>query len=186
MSELMARNGWWANKWAIQAGYKTFDLFKIKHFDIQTEFNYVRPFMYSHNSTLQNYGHYDHALAHPLGSNFWESVSFARYNFNRLFIEGRYSFARHGSDTAGLNFGNDIYLDYETHYKEYNNYLGQAEEVDLSYFTFSVAYLVNPRTNLNVYATYTKRIKESASLNSRQSLITFGIRTSLSNFYYDF
>lgn len=186
MSELKARNGWWANKWAIQAGYKTFDLFKIKHLDIQTEFNYVRPFMYSHNSTLQNYGHYEHPLAHPLGSNFWESLTFVRYNYNRLFIDARYSFARHGSDTAGLNFGNDIYLDYETHAKEYDNYMGQAESVDLTYFTFSVAYLVNPQTNLNVYVNYTKRIEQSASTDKSQRLITFGIRTSLSNFYYDF
>ncbi|MBI9066014.1 MAG: hypothetical protein JEZ09_01900 [Salinivirgaceae bacterium] len=185
-SELKARNGWWANKWGIQAGYKTYDLFEIEHLDIQTEFNYVRPFMYSHNSTLRNYAHYNQPLAHPLGSNFWESVSFVRYNKDRIFFEGRISYAKHGRDTANLNFGNDLYKDYDTHEKEYDNYLGQAEEVNLIYATAQVAYLVNKRTNLNVYLKYTLRKESSSSINTNQGLITFGIRTSLQNFYYDF
>ena len=45
-----------------------------------------------------------------------------------------------------------------------------------------VAYLVNPRTNLNIYVNYTMRKENSLE----QSLFTFGIRTSLQNFYYDF
>jgi len=174
--------GWWANKWAFQMGYKTFDLFGFKHLDIQSEFNYVRPYMYSHLITKQNYGHYNASLAHPLGSNFWESVSFVRYNYKRLFFEGRYSYAKHGSDTAGLNFGNDIYAPYTTHAQEYGNYMGQAQEVTLKYTSFMVAYLVNPRTNLNIYVNYTMRKENSLE----QSLFTFGIRTSLQNFYYDF
>ncbi len=186
VDEMIAGTGWWANKWGVQAGYKTFDLFGLEHLDIQSEFNYVRPFMYSHHIPKQNYGHYQVSLAHPLGSNFWESVSFLRYNYKRLFLEGRYSFAKHGSDTAGQNFGNDIYLSYDTRYQDYGNYVGRAQEVTLQYTSLVAAFLVNPRTNLNVYVNYTlrKEIMGTESLN--QSLITFGIRTSLQNFYYDF
>ena len=179
-------NGYWGNKFAIQAGYKTFDLFKIEHLDIQTEFNYVRPYMYSHISSLKNYGHYNVSLAHPLGSNFWESVSFLRYNYKRLFFEGRYSYAKHGTDSAGLNYGNDIYKPYETRVNEYGNYLGQNEPVNLQYASLMVAFLVNPRTNLNIYFNYTLRSESSATLSKNQSFITFGIRTSLQNFYYDY
>ncbi|MGD9992749.1 MAG: hypothetical protein AB7S69_05575 [Salinivirgaceae bacterium] len=186
LSEIKAGNGWWANKWAFQAGYKTFDLFDWQHFDVQTEFNYVRPFMYSHYSTLQNYGHHNQPLAHPLGSNFWESLTFLRYQHNRIFVEGRFSHARHGSDTAGMNYGNDIYNSYDTRAKEYDNYLGQAQTINLSYASLMLAYLVNPRTNLNVYVAYTRRNEQINSISNKQSLITFGIRTSLQNFYYDF
>lgn len=185
-SELKARNGWWANKWGIQTGYKTFDLFKVENLSIQTEFNYVRPFMYSHNSTIQNYGHYNQPLAHPLGANFWESVSFIRYNKNRIYFEGRMSIAKHGRDTANQNFGNNIYLDYEFRAKDYDNYVGQAEEVNLIYTTAQLAYLINRRTNLNVYLKYTLRKETSNTKNTTQGLVTFGIRTSLQNFYYDF
>ncbi len=185
-SEFKSGNGWWGNKWGLQAGYKTFDLFKIKHLDIQTEFNYVRPYTYSHIKTTSNYGHYNQALAHSLGSNFWESVSFIKYNYKRLFFEGRYSYALHGSDINGLNYGNDIWEPYTSHEKEYDNYIGQFEEVKLQYFNLMLAYLVNPSTNLNVYVNYTNRSETSANINNKQSLITFGLRTSLSNFYYDF
>ena len=186
LSELTARNGWWANKYAIQVGYKTFDLFGVENLYVQSEFNYVRPFMYSHNSTLQNYGHYNQPLAHPLGSNFWESVSFLRYNKDRLYFEGRFSLAKHGRDTAGLNYGNNIYLDYDSRAREYDNYLGQGEEVSLLYATAQLAYVINPRTNLNIYINYTHRVESSALVNKKQGLITLGLRTSLQNFYYDF
>lgn len=180
--------GWWGNKYAIQAGYKTFDLFGMKHLDIQTEINYARPYIYSHLSSLKNYGHYNVSLAHPLGSNFMESVSFIRYNYERLFFEGRFSYAKHGRDTAGLNFGNDIFKPYTDRqvWQEYGNKLGQAETVTLKYASFTLAYLVNPATNLNIYISYSNRNEASASINSKQSLITFGIRTSLQNFYYDY
>ncbi len=185
-SEFKSGSGWWGNKWGLQAGYKTFDLFKIKHLDIQTEFNYVRPYMYSHLKTTSNYGHYNSSLAHPLGSNFWESVSFVKYNYKRLFFEGRYSYALHGIDINDLNYGNNIWEPYTTHEKEYDNFIGQAEEVKLQYLNLMLAYLVNPATNLNVYVNYTNRSESSTSIDNKQSLISFGIRTSLSNFYYDF
>lgn len=180
--------GWWGNKYAIQAGYKTYDLFNLKHIDIQTEVNYARPFIYSHLSSLKNYGHYNVPLAHPMGSNFLESVSFVRYNYKRIFFEGRFSYAKHGRDTVGLNFGNDIFKPYTTRpeWHEYDNKLGQAESVTLKYATVTLAYLINPATNLNVYLSYTNRNESSASINTNQSLITFGIRTSLQNFYYDY
>ncbi len=175
-----------SNKYAMQLGYKTFDLFKVRHLDMQTEVNFVRPYMYSHISTLKNYGHYNVSLAHPLGSNFLESVSFIRYNYKRIFIEGRYSYAKHGSDTAGLNFGNDIFKLYPDAAHQYYNKLGQANPVYLKYTTLTLAYLVNPSTNLNIYVSYTNRSESSLANTNKSSLITFGIRTSLQNFYYDF
>lgn len=184
--ELKARNGWWGNKWALQAGYKTYDLFNIEHLDIQTEINCVRPFMYAHLSSQTNYGHYNQPLAHPLGSNFVESVSILRYNFKRLFFEGKLSYAKHGRDTANLNYGNNIWLSYDTHEQEYNNSFLQAEEVNLSYLNLQFAYLVNPATNLNIYVNYTHRSEASADESKNQSLITFGLRTSLGNFYFDY
>jgi hypothetical protein len=178
--------GWVSNKYAIQAGYKTFNVFNIKHFDIQTEVNFARPFTYSHISSLKNYAHYNVALGHPLGSNFLESVTFLRYNYKRLFFEARYSYAKHGTDTAELNFGNDIFKNYTEPAHDYYNELGQVQEVMLKYATLTGAYLVNPSTNLNVYVSYTNRNESSLGISKNQSLITFGIRTSLQNFYYDF
>jgi hypothetical protein len=47
-----------------------------------------------------------------------------RYNYKRLFLEAKYSFALHAKDTAGLNFGSDIYKDYDNAFPQaYHNEL---------------------------------------------------------------
>ncbi len=177
--------GFWSNKFAIQAGYKTYNLF-IDKLDVQTEVNFVRPFMYAHLNTLKNYANYNQPLAHPLGSNFVEWVSFLKYNYNRVFFEARYSYAVHGSDTAGLNFGNNIFKPYTIRANDYGNTLGQAQKVNLQYLSATLSYLVNPATNLNIYISYTNRKQQSGVNTTNQNLLLFGVRTSLQNFYFDF
>ena len=89
LDEIRGGNGWWGNKFGWQLGFKTFDAFRIKNLFLQTEFNWVRPYTFSHGETMKNYGHYNAALAHPMGANFWESVSFVKYNWKRLFLKYR-------------------------------------------------------------------------------------------------
>ena len=178
--------GWWANKWALQMGYKTYDLFGLEHLDIQAEMNVARPFMYSHVTHIQNYGHYRQPLAHPLGSNFKEFVLIGRYNYKRLFVEAKYIHAMHGRDVNGVNMGNNIFLDYTTHGDEYHNEIGQGEKVILQNTNLKAAFMINPRTNMNVYLGLNMRSEEVGGEKNKNRLITFGLRTSLQNIYYDF
>ncbi|MFN7014452.1 MAG: hypothetical protein ACK4ON_09315, partial [Bacteroidia bacterium] len=87
LKEIRARKGWWANKYALQVGLKWLDLFSIKNLSFQSEYNFVRPFTYTHGSILQNYGHFNQPLAHPQGANFEENVMMLRYFYKRLGIE---------------------------------------------------------------------------------------------------
>jgi hypothetical protein len=186
LNELKEGNGWYANKWGIQAGLKTFDLFRVKRLDFQTELNVVRPFMYSHTDPVTNYAHFNQPLAHPLGSNFAESVTFLRYGYRRISVELQFMFAKHGADTANLNYGNDMFLPYSTYAQPYGNTFFQSEEVNLKIIRATAHYLVNPNYNLNIFAGIQIRDESSATLSRQQKLITFGIRTSLQNFYWDF
>jgi hypothetical protein len=79
LSEIKKNDGWWANKWAIQAGAKYINVFGIKNLDIQVEMNRVRPFTYGHRDSVANYTHYNQPLAHPLGANFSELIGIVRY-----------------------------------------------------------------------------------------------------------
>ena len=63
-SEIKNRTGWWGNKYGIQFGIKTFDLFKLDGLYSILEFNSVRPFTYSHLSSKQNYGHKNQLKSH--------------------------------------------------------------------------------------------------------------------------
>lgn len=183
--ELLANKGSYANKWGFQAGIKTFDMFKIKRLDFQTEFNIVRPFMYSHNNPVNNYAHFNQPLAHPLGSNFAEVVTFLRYGYKRLLFDIQIMYAKHGADYAKLNFGNDIFLSYTTAAHVNGNYFFQGQEVTLNYLNLTLSYIVNPAYNLNIYAGIVIR-KQTPAVIKQQELLTFGIRTSIENFYWDF
>ena len=184
--EVMSGNGWWGNKQAFQLGVKAFDLFTVNNLFLQSEFNFVRPYTYSSRSSLQNYGHYNQALAHPLGANFWESVNFIKYNYKRFFIELKYSYALYGADTANIDFGQDIFQSYNNYPKEFSNYTGQGLETILTYKDFRISYLVNPSTNLNISLGISDRTETTSLYDKHSTFVYFGIRTSLHNFYYDF
>lgn len=186
LKEVKSGDGWYANKHGIQFGLKSFNLFTIKDLNFQTEFNAVRPYMYSHVDPISNYAHYNQALAHPLGSNFKESVSFLRYRYKSFYTVVKFLFAVHGADTAGQNFGNDLYLSYLTKHHEYGNYIGQGLKKILTYQDFRVGYIVNPKTNLNIEVGISSRSEKDIYYTRQTNFIYFGIRTSLTNFYYDF
>ena len=67
------------------------DVLRIRHLDLQAEYNSARPFTYSHASLFTNYAHYRQPLAHPLGSNFKEFVFIGRYQpLKKAFIVFKY------------------------------------------------------------------------------------------------
>lgn len=186
LNEIKNGAGWYANKQAFQLGGKAFSLLGFTNLDFQTEFNFVRPFMYSHDVVLSNYAHHNQALAHPLGSNFWESVSFLRYRYKSFFVEAKFMYSIHGADTMGLNFGNDLYQSYLSRYSEYGNYVGQGLKTTLIYEDIRLVYIVNPKTNLNIEVGFSNRSESNTLSSIKSNFFYIGFKTSLTNSYYDF
>lgn len=128
--EVFSGNGWWANKWAFQAGLKCIDLAGIENLDVQAEFNTARPFTFQHFNPSQNYTHFAQPLGHPSGANFRELRSIIRYQplprwKVELFLLNRLK----GYDPqAADNFGGDLKKDYNLRSTaEYNNRILQGE-----------------------------------------------------------
>ena len=186
LKEVMAHNGFWANKQAFQLGFKTFELFKIKNLYFQTEYNYVRPYTYSEAVERINYGHYNQPLAHPFGANFWESVNFIRYNYKRFFFNYEFLYSIKGLDPPGKNYGGDIYKSYYTYVNAYGNYVGQGIRTRLLYQNLSASFLINPAYNLNFTMGVVWRNLHSDVTNENTHYFYIGLRTSLRNLYYDF
>ena len=186
LSEVTAGNGWWGNKQGFQLGFKTFDPFRIKGLYFQTEYNWVRPYTYSQSLPMKNYGHYNQSLAHPMGANFWESVTILKYHFKRFYFRYQFQYAVYGEDFDGQNYGKNIYESYNTRVADYGNFVGQGLETTVLYNDISASYLVNPAYNLNIVLGYTNRNYTNNLENVKTSYIYFALRTSLSNFYYDF
>ncbi|MBA3971794.1 MAG: hypothetical protein H0X46_06550 [Bacteroidetes bacterium] len=186
LKEIMAQNGWWANKYAFQLGFKSFNLFKIKNLHFQTEFNYVRPFTYSHGSVQQNYGHMNQPLAHPLGANFGESVNFLNYRYKRLFIEAKFTYAVYGADSGGTDFGKNIFISYANRANEYGNYTTQGFQTNLITTSLRAAYFLVPDMNLKIELGVANRIEQRKYSTKQTPFVFIGIKTDLGNLYDDY
>jgi hypothetical protein len=91
-------------------GGKVIDLFGWKNFDAQVEYNFVRPFTYSHYDSVANYTHYNQPLAHPLGANFNETILIFRYQpLPKWTGQLKTIFWTQGIDSVNSNFGSDIF-----------------------------------------------------------------------------
>lgn len=186
LKEIRARNGWWANKYALQVGMKWLDMFTIKNLSFQSEYNIVRPFTFTHSSVLQNYGHFNQPLAHPQGANFEESVMILRYYYKRLGFELKSVRTFYGDDEATIYFGRDIYRSYRDRPSEYGNYTGQGVATYLNCLDFRVDYLIVPNMRLSLFAAYSNRQLKNIYINQNIHFVVGGIRTAIGNKYYDF
>ncbi len=187
---LIKADGWWGNKIAFQLGFKSYDTF-IKGLYFQTELNYVRPYTYTHQTTGRNYGHYGQAIAHPLGANFIESVNILAYQKGRWSGEIELMYAIQGRDTLDSNWGSNIFESYDTREQEFDNKTTQGVRSTTLFTDIRLAYIVNPKTNLRLELGATFRnfspANETVDLkNMNTTFIHFGIRTALTNKYYDF
>jgi hypothetical protein len=187
LSEFRAGDGWWGNKWGAQIGFKAFDVFGLKKSFLRGEFNLARPFTYTHGSVLQNFGHYNQPLAHPLGTNFYEGLIKAYYEKESYFFEGQWNYALYGRDPDTLNLGGDIYRSYANPAEIYGNEIGQGIRSQLFYQRLAAGIILNRKINLraSAYYIYRRLDQEGSSVNNEH---IFGVRiaTELFRTYTDF
>lgn len=130
LKEIKDLNGWWANKFGIQVGVKSFNIFK-SGIDFQSELNFARPFTYTHGSVLQNFGHERQSLAHPLETNFVEWVSLLKYSKEKWKFSNEFVWAIYGRDEFDQNLGGNLYESYNGIEREHGNYLAQGNKTSL-------------------------------------------------------
>lgn len=197
VKEFIGFNGYYANKQSYQFGVKSYNCFGIKNLFLQGEFNLVRPYMYSHWSGESNYAHLNQPIAHPWGGNFYEIIARAQYNYKRFYFQYKMNYGQWGDDIITENgefqyYGHDIYHNYIDHYHIdgkplYGHYMLTGERNTLLMNNFVASWIVNPSYNLNVFAEITHRNQTiDDGDNYNDFIISFGIRTTLDNKYYDF
>lgn len=187
LANIKARNGWWANKYGLQAGLKWFDLFTVKGLYLQGEVNYVRPYTYSHGDPMINYGHFNQPLAHPAGANFYEGVGIVRYDVKRFLIEAKVNYLVYGADSAGKNMGQNIFNSYSYgRPRDFGNYNTQGIKTTVAIAELRCSYTLIKSINLRVEASLMQRMQTAQNNNLQTRLISIGIKTSLYNQYLDF
>ncbi|OFX62323.1 MAG: hypothetical protein A2046_07350 [Bacteroidetes bacterium GWA2_30_7] len=183
LAEIKAKNGWWANKFGIQAGFKSYKFLWINNLFFLAEYNYVKPFTYSHGNSLENYGSSYQPLAHPLGANFKELIGILKYNFKKLSVEFKGIYAQKGFDTDSLNNGGNIYRSYDDNRHEYGNFILQGMKGSSKYAELKFSYLINPKWNSSFEAGVAYKSQKTPLYTYRNIYIFAGIRANLYNDY---
>jgi len=185
--EVFAGNGYWANKWAAQIGFRGSDLAKVESLNYLVEFNTARPYTYAHFQRISNYSGMNQPLAHPLGANFRELLGIMNYSYKRFDFQGQVTYARYGLDPEGMNYGKNINLSYETRSLDYGSHVGQGIKTNLYFAELKTSYLLNPKYNLRLEVGGVYRRESSEGLASKNTqLLTFGLRSTFRNLYQDF
>jgi hypothetical protein len=194
-SDVFGGEGSYKNKTGYQIGAKYYDAFGIKNLYLQAEYNRVRPYTYSHNTIVLNYGHNNQSMAHTLGANFSEFVGIVRYNKGRIFADAKVIVAKRGFEFYTQDdtffYGGNIYGSENNRVSDLGNELAQGNTTNFFHTELQAGYLINPATNLKIYGSVIFRdfkpdMITDAVFENQTTWVNLGIRTDLFNWYNDF
>lgn len=186
LKEIKGGNGWWANKFGIQAGAKYLDAFSVKNLDLQGEVNLVRPFTYSHYDSVANYTHYNQPLAHPLGANFIEAIGIVRYQPHpKWTTAARLILWTQGTDTASSNVGSDIFMSSTTRAADYGFNLPNGPRAN----GLNAQLLASYELKENLFidgSVLIRRLTSDVLSNRNTAVFTLGVRMNMFRREYDY
>lgn len=194
LDAIKAGNKSWKNKYGYQLGVKYYNAFKVDNLLLQVEYNQVRPYTYSHNTIVLNYGHSNQSMAHLWGANFKELILIARYNYKRWFGDAKLIFGKRGfdfnTDDDNFSYGGDIYRNYNDRPADTNIEIGQGITTKTINADIQAGYLVNPATNLKLFVNFNYRnfdpnSQTASTFNTSTFWFNIGLRTDLFNWYFD-
>jgi hypothetical protein len=128
LAEIKAGNGWWANKFGVQLGYKGWTDRGASHLFYRTELNLLRPFTYSQVQSNIVYGNQGLPVAHPLGSNFIELYQEVAWQRNDWKATAFLQYYLKGNDSlpTGNSYGGNIYQPYNQRPGDYGFHTGSG------------------------------------------------------------
>jgi len=185
LSELKARSRWWANKYGMQVGFKAKD-FILDNLYFQTEFNFVRPFTYSHKFSAQNYGQMNSPMAHPIGANFYEALNVLSYRKGKHQITNKMVYSGYGIDTSVVNYGQNIFHSYADRAGEYDHTIMQGLKTNVFNNQLIYEYTIAPKINLYLIAQYNYRFEINPLGTKNNHYVMVGLKSRIWNQYTDF
>lgn len=196
LDDVKAANKSWRNKFGYQIGAKYFNALNIDNLLLQLEYNVVRPYVYAHSEPITNYGHNNQSLGHNWGANFKELIAIGRYHKGRYFADAKVTIGKRGFDFDKTidpsNYGGDIYIDYDLD-RPFNTGVkaGQGNTTNVFIADVQAGYLVNPTTNMKVFASLIYRnfdpLQETPTIvREGTTWFSIGLRCDIFNWYFDY
>jgi len=179
IAEIRAKTGWWANKYAGQVGVKGHFKTGNSPFFYRLEYNFARPYTYSHLSKKLNHGTQGTALAHPYGANFMEILGELKWSKSKVFAHLFTSYYLRGGSKDGFNYGEDIFLPYINRPDDFGHFIGDGNAFNGTKTVVTLGYKVMKRANLNAF------IENHFDYNSIRNKVDYtlviGLRSQLWN-----
>ena len=185
-SEIKSNNGWWGNKYGIQTGVKIFDLFRINDLMFLAEFNLIRPYTYSYSNSIQNYGNYNQALAHPSGANLKEGIFLLHYHYKRFSSQLKGIYQINGIDSNSVSFGKEIYMPYTSRIGDYGHYTTQGLLTKYLNMELKCGWLINPKSFTQLEFVIKQQQTINSKRNTKNTSFLFGIKSLIFNKSLDF
>ena len=184
--DLFSSDGWYGNKWGVQAGGKYFDAFTVKNLDLQGEVMMVRPYSYSSQDTVSNYTNYNQPLADPLGSGFIKFTGIIRYQpVRNLYVSLTGTYYIQGVDTGGQNLGNNIFNNYLNAERQYGVAMINGPKNHCEIISLNLSYQLRRNLFVDVGGVY-RKYTDNAAPNSEAYTTTGPVYGSLTTNYVYF
>ena len=162
---------WWANKYALQLGYMHTHELKSNYGHVaRVEMNVVKPYTYGHYNPLNNYAHYNQALAHPYGANFRELI--LKYTglfpkLSNIWLTVNAMVLRQGIDSSAtaVNWGGDIRRSNDTRPFDYGVKMLQGKRNDILSLSISLNKMIWHKFSANITYEYRSETRYVISNN---------------------
>jgi hypothetical protein len=186
LKEVRARNGWQDNKQAGQLGFRLNQPFGAEGLQLLAEVNLIRPYTYYHKNGMQNYGHMNQALAHPVGANLREVIGRARYFTGRWMFQLQGSMLETGLNDTGLyEYGQNIYGSYFARPQVYGNKILQGVKTRVLFAEFLSTWQIKRISGFVAEFRLVMRQQSNINISGRDLLVSAGLRCALDRFYLD-
>ena len=177
------QEGFFQNKYGYQLGFKGKSN-KIKYL---IEYNQVQPYTYGHRTILQNYSHFNQALAHPLGANFKEFINIMEFKRRKITYTLKTMYTTVGLDSLHTHYGQNIFesdtLASTGGQYSYGNYIGQGVSTNI----FSIKTEISLKLKwFDIYASVYYKKKSSNLLNQNSFFYLLGIRNFSFSIFQDY
>jgi hypothetical protein len=187
LKEITSGNGWWNNRFGVQLGAKTINLFGVDNLDLQVEMNAVRPYTYASDS-IGSYTHYNQPLAHPLGANFFEGLAILRFQpHKRINFRIQINVWKQGMDSANHNFGANIRINPIYRPNEFGFTIPSGIEKNVANGSLLFNYELLENLFLDVYTSFRKSsVEDKATANSNRIVYGVALRFNMYRHNFDY
>lgn len=163
-------------EYGLQLGYRTGNIFNVENLNFQLEANVATSNLYAANNQRMAYTHFNLPLAHTLGNGFKEFIIRANYLFKGIFIDGKvvYYEANQPMNDKSRLFDSKSSISIQNDTKVVNT-------------NIELGYEFNPATHLRMFVNLNYRTSVSSlGGDVDNGSVSIGIRSALSNQYFDF